>query len=455
MNMIIISILSFLVTIGLLVAIHEWGHYIVARLVGVKVLRFSIGFGKPLYSRKLGPDETEYCIAAIPLGGYVKLLDEREGDVDPADLERTFNRQTIMKRIAILVAGPAMNFFFAILAYWLMFVYGVPGVKPIIGEVEPSSIAAKAGLRKQDQFISIAGRSVATWEGTILTLIDEMLKNPRVTFEVLGKNGDSRLGYLELEGKISNLTEPGNFFTGLGFESWTPVIPPVIDVVSPGGSAALAGMLPGDIILSAFNENINSWTEWTQFIRARPNEKVDVAVQRDGLIFKLLISIDSKPEDNGGIIGFVGTSPVIPENLFGDFYAEQSYGLNQALPVAIERTWSMSSLTLRMITRMFTGDVSIKNISGPINIAQYAGYSVSTGFASFLSFLAIISLSLGILNLLPIPMLDGGQIVYQTIEAIKGQPLSEQAQLLGQKIGIVFLMLIMTLAFYNDLNSIF
>ncbi len=455
MNTVFLSILAFVVAIGILVAVHEWGHYIVARLCGVRVIKFSIGFGRTLISRRAGPDQTEYCIAAIPLGGYVKLLDEREGQVAPTELSRAFNRQPIMSRIAILVAGPAMNFLFAILAYWAMFVAGVPGVKPIIGAVEPTSIAAQAGLTEQDRIIAMGGNPVATWEGTILALLDSMLTGPRVAVEVESANGENRLLYLDLGDKVAELTEPGMLFPGLGIQPWAPDFPPILADVREGEAAEAAGLKPGDLILAADGQSIATWTEWVEFVSVRPGEQIAVELNRAGRRMDFTIDVGQIDSGDGTLIGFIGTAPQVPDDLYDEFSADQRYRIGPAFFAAAERAWSMSILTVRMVARMVTGEVSVKNISGPINIAQYAGYSASVGLASFLGFLAIVSLSLGILNLLPIPVLDGGQIVYQALEAIKGQPLSERTQLVGQQIGIVFLMLIMSFAFYNDLNRFF
>jgi regulator of sigma E protease len=455
MNMILISIAAFIVAIGILVAVHEWGHYIVARMLGVKVLKFSIGFGKPLWSRTAGPDNTEYCISAIPLGGFVKLLDEREEQVEHFERNRAFNHQPIASRLAILAAGPVMNFLFAILAYWMMFVAGVPGLQPIVGDVEPASIADKAGFSAEDRIVSMGGEPVATWEGAIIALLDAMLTDPRVSVEVVTAEGEKRLLYLDIQDKVAELTEPGRLLSGMGLSFWAPDLPPVIGVLRSDGAAHAAGFEVGDRVTSANGDRIDDWTAWVDFIRPRPGELVNVNIERNGQNLMLAMTVGQRVEVDGLVIGFIGSAAQMPDDLYAAYEAEQRYGFFRALPVAIERTLSMSLLTVRMLARMVTGDVSVKNISGPINIAQYAGYSASVGLVSFIGFMAIVSLSLGILNLLPIPILDGGQIVYQLLEAIKGSPLSERAQLVGQQIGFVFLMLAMSFAFYNDLNRFF
>jgi regulator of sigma E protease len=447
------SLLSFIVAIAILVAIHEWGHYIVARLAGVKVLRFSVGFGRPLWMRRWGPDQTEYCIAAIPIGGYVRLLDERDGTVSPAEHDRAFNRQSVSARIAILFAGPAMNFLFAVLAYWLTFGMGVPGLKPYIGEVEQNSLAASAGLETEDLVVAVGGRDVATWEATVIAMLDDMLVNGDISLRVDGRRGvrDVRLA---TDGREAELTEPGQLYAVIGMQPWTPVLEPVLDEVTDGGAADEAGLQSGDRILSADGEDFADWGQWVDFVRARPGQQVQVSLERDGQPLRLQLAIGAE-RDGDETIGRIGASVLVPPDLYEGRRALQRYGLLAGAVAAVEKTWDMSALTVRMITRMVTGDVSVKNISGPINIAQFAGYSASGGLTTFLGFLAIVSVSLGILNLLPVPMLDGGQIIYQLAEAVKGSPLSEQTQVIGQQVGIVFLLLLMSFAFYNDLTRLF
>ncbi len=454
METVIISVVAFILAIGILVAVHEYGHYIVARWCGVKVLRYSIGFGKPLVMwRGAAPDNTEYCISAIPLGGYVKLLDEREGDVDPAEVHRSFTRIPVRSRIAILAAGPLMNFAFAILAYWMMFVVGVPGAQPFIGEVEPGSIAARAGLIEGDRIVSVGDAEVATWDGAILFILDEMLSDTYIPLQVSSESGELKTVRLDIQGRISELTEPGKLFDALGMRPWAPVVPALVSEVTPDGPAALAGVLPGDLVVAADGTPIAGWSEWVNYVRARPGERITMQLQRNGNLLELS-AVAATVETDGQRFGRIGMATEPPAGLAEKYMANQRYGIVASLGEAVSRTWAMSELTVRMIGRMFTGDVSVKNISGPINIAEYAGYSARIGFAPFLNFLAIVSISLGILNFLPVPVLDGGQIVYQTAEAIKGEPLSERAQLVGQQIGIALLLMVMSLAFYNDLSRL-
>ena len=455
METILISIAAFVLAIGILVAVHEYGHYIVARWCDVKVLRYSIGFGKPLltwYGKDA--DRTEYCLSAIPLGGYVKLLDEREGNVPEDELPRSFTHKPVASRVAILAAGPLMNFAFAIFAYWLMFVIGVPGAQPIVGEVTESSIAARAGIASGDRIVTVGGQRVATWDGAILFILDEMLSDQTIPLQVSGADGALREVQLDIEGRIGELTEPGKLFDVLGMKPWAPVIPARVSAVTPGGPADLAGVLAGDLVVAADGEAIVSWPQWVRYVRARPDQAIAMQLERDGSLMTIVATAGIAEED-GEQFGRLGMATEPPADLAKKYMANQRYGFGSSLAEAVGRTWSMSELTVRMIGRMFTGDVSVKNISGPINIAEYAGYSARIGFAPFLNFLAIVSISLGILNLLPVPVLDGGQIVYQFAEAVKGSPLSERAQLIGQQIGIAMLIMVMSLAFYNDLSRFF
>jgi regulator of sigma E protease len=453
MSQLLTSVLAFVVAIGLLVAIHEYGHYIVARLLGVKVLRYSIGFGRVLWSRRAGPDDTEYCISAVPLGGYVKLLDERDCAVTFAERGRAFNRQPATFRIAILSAGPLFNLVFAVLAYTVMFVSGVPGMKPVVGDVAEGSLAGRAGLRAGDTILAVGGRQVFTWEGATVAILDGMLADGTIRFTVTDATGNQRPVALPTAGRESELTEPGRLFASLGLEPWSPEPEPVIGELVPGGAAEAAGFEPGDRILTADGREIATWGEWVELVRGRPGERLDVTVRRGEAEVRLGVDVASAQTADGRI-GRIGAAVRIPEGLLEGMRAEELYGPVEALVRATAKTWEMSALTLRMIWRMVVGDVSPKNISGPINIAQYAGVSATIGASAFLSFLAIVSISLGVLNLLPVPMLDGGQIVYTVAESLKGGPLSERAHLIGQQIGIAFLLVLMSFAFYNDLSRL-
>ena len=454
MSTVLTSIFAFVLAIGILVAVHEYGHYLIARLIGVKVLRFSIGFGRPIWLRRWGTDQTEYCVSAVPLGGYVKLLDEREGNVDSVDLPRAFNRQPIPKRIAVLVAGPMMNFVFAVFAYWAMFVIGVPGAQPIIGDVTEASIAANAGLAEGDRIVQVGEQPVATWEGAILAILDSILADGDMPMQVVDRQDDRRTVRLDVQGKMTELTEPGKMFSGLGITPWAPPWFPLVMDVQAGSPAETAGLLPGDLILRLDGDPVHNGADWVRLVQSKPDQTVQIVVERGGAELQLTVGLASKLSE-GNPVGWIGTTTTVPPGVLDRYRADQRYSFGESFGVALKRTWSMSALTVRMVGRMITGEVSAKNISGPINIAQYAGYSASGGLVSFLSFLAIVSISLGILNLLPIPMLDGGQVVYQVLEAFKGSPLSERAQLIGQQIGIAILVVLMSFAFYNDLARIF
>jgi regulator of sigma E protease len=447
------SAVAFVVAIAVLVAIHEYGHYAIARAFGVKVLRFSIGFGRPLWLRRGGPDGTEYCVSAIPLGGYVKLLDERDCDVPFAERDRAFNRQSPGARIAILAAGPAFNLAFAVLAYWLMFMAGVPGTKPVVGEVTAGSPAALAGLRSADELLRVAGRPVFTWEGATLAMLDAVLAGDGIALEVRGRDGASRDLRLPTAGREAELTEPGRLFAGLGFRTWAPELPAVIGELVPGGPAEQAGLRPDDRITAIDGEPVAGWEAVVDRVRASPGRQLVLDVRRGVADLRVELAVERAVVD-GAERGRIGAAVRVPMAEFEAMRAVERYGPVPALGRAIGRTWEMSALTLRMMGRMVIGDVSPKNISGPINIAQYAGASAAVGPTAFLAFLAIVSISLGVLNLLPVPMLDGGQIVYTLAEAAKGSPLSERAQAVGQQVGIFLLLLLMTFAFYNDLSRL-
>lgn len=449
MSGILTSALAFIVAIGVLVAVHEFGHFWVARRLGIKVLRFSIGFGRPLW-RKSGADGTEYWVSAIPLGGYVKMLDEREADVAPEDLPRAFNRQSPSRRIAVLFAGPAFNFLFAIVVYWIMFVVGVPAVKPVVGAIEPESAAAVAGLRSGDRIVAVEGSSTDTMMAAQLDLLKAMVPGGRATLELEGPDGARRTVQIEYVGDTHALTEPGAMFPGLGIGLWRPQIPAVIGEVVPEGTAASSGLAPDDRVLSIDGQPVADWSALVDFIRARPGESVEVVVERAGARRNLALFIGAA-DDEGQRVGRIGAGPRVTADLWDPVRTEQRFGPVVAIGQAVAETWRMSALTVTMMGRMLVGQVSVKNISGPINIAQAAGFTAAAGLTAFLSFLAIVSISLGIINLLPIPLLDGGQIVYQCVEVAKGSPVSERAQIIGQQVGILLLLMLMTFAFYNDI----
>jgi len=443
------SALAFVVAISILVAVHEYGHFWVARRLGIKVLRFSVGFGRPFWSRR-GADGTEYCLAAIPLGGYVKLLDERDCEVAPEDLPRAFNRASPGKRIAVLLAGPAFNFAFAIIAYWGMFVAGVPAQRPLLGPIEPGSPAAEAGLAADDLLVSVDGTRTETMMDAYLALLEGIVADGTMEVVARGEDGTERTLTLRIEGDTRELTEPDAMMSGLGISRWRPVIPPVLAELTPDGAAAGAGFEPGDLIVAVDGEAVEDWMWWVEFVRERPGQRVAVTVERAGDLREIDLVI-GEADENGRLIGRIGAAPRVDRTLWDRLWTEQHYGPLAAVPRAVEQTWRMSTTTLALLGRMVVGDVSLKHLSGPLTIAEGAGASARGGGASFLNFLALVSLSLGIINLLPIPLLDGGQIVYQIAEIVKGSPVSERAQLVGQQVGILMLLVLMSFAFYNDI----
>ena len=450
----LISALAFVVAIGVLVAVHEFGHYWVARRLGIKVLRFSIGFGKPLWQHVGGKDRVEYAIAAIPLGGYVKLLDEREGDVPAADLPRAFNRQPVWKRIAVLLAGPLFNLIFAVFLYWILFTAGVPALRPIIGEVTPDSIASRAGLRYEDQIIAVAGKPTDTLEAATLGILEDLTKDGTIQMRVRGVDGGERDLSLNAGDRSRELTQPEALFPGLGFDIWQPKVPAKVAKVMDDSAALRAGVKAGDEIVKVGDKNIADFSELVAQVKPRPGESVVLEVRRDGQLLTLPITIGESVAGGrrSGMIGVVPVNePIETGRTAQDLFTLQKYGMVAAVGQAAVKTWDTSVFTLRIVGRIITGNVSLKAISGPISIAETTGFAARQGWRIFLSTLALISISLGVLNLLPIPILDGGQIVYQLAELVKGRPVSERAQALGQTIGIAMLILMMSLAFYNDI----
>jgi regulator of sigma E protease len=446
------NLLAFIVAISVLVAIHEYGHYIVGRWTGMKVLRFSIGFGRPIWTRIGGKDRTEYCVSAIPLGGYVRFLDTREGPIPEADEGRAFNQRPVPQRIAVLLAGPAFNFLFAIVAYWALFLYGIPTLVPAVGEVSKDSYAAEAGLEQGDRIVAVGAVETADWESALVAMLDQMVSDGRVPLTLEAEDGWQREVTIDVGADARRLTEPGMLFEGLGFRPFgAGDLPADIGRVEDDGPAKAAGLEPGDRIVGIDGEPILDFADLVEAVQPRANQQVSVDYVRDGQRLSVTLVIQEQEVD-GEVRGRLG---VAHSGDFSEFYYQRRYGPVDSLTQAMARTWSSTVFTLRMLARMVTGDVSIKNISGPINIAQFAGESAERGLDYFLGFLAIVSISLGVLNLLPIPVLDGGQIVYQSIEGLKGSPLSERAQIVGQQIGIFALILLMSFAFYNDLARIF
>jgi regulator of sigma E protease len=449
---ILIFIAAFLVAIGILVAVHEFGHYWVAKKLGFKVLRFSIGFGKPLLMRVGGdPDRTEYCVAAIPLGGYVKLLDEREGDVHPSELHRSFTRRPVWHRIAVLLAGPAMNLIFASVLYAVLAMVGSQIVKPVVGQVRQGSPAAVAGLQRGDEIVGVGDRKVDDIEDLQIALIREFSGEGVVPLHIRRNGSEKNVTLRVTEDRLA-LTEPGRLLPGLGFEPATWNAKTVIQDAPQDSAGFRAGLRAGDQLLSVDGQPVVNMMDFQSMVSSAPGRDISIEVERGGARLRMVATVArvmeaGRPVGRLGIMLQEGTR-VWPPGLVG----VRRSGPLDAVLVGVQKTWDMSLLTVQMLWRIVTGQVSAKNISGPISIAEFAGISAYLGVTAFLAFLAIISVSLGVLNLAPVPLLDGGQIVYQLVEAVKGSPLSERAQNFGQQVGIALLVVLMSLAFYNDIS---
>jgi regulator of sigma E protease len=449
----LITISAFVAALGCLIVIHELGHYAVARACGVKVLRFSVGFGRPLWARRLGRDATEWVIAAFPLGGYVKMLDEREGPVDSADLARTFNRQTVWRRIAIVVAGPAANFLLAIALYWVLFVHGVPGVRPVTADPPPGTAASAAGFSAGDTLLKIDGEPVVTWQDARWLLLKKALQKSVVTLEVRSQKGNIDWRKLDMSA-LTAADLDGDFLRGLGLTRLQPKLKPLVGELVNGGAAQRAGMKAGDMIVAIGPQAIEAWDEVVSIVRNHPGSPLSFELSRAGSLQQPLIVTPDTVIENGQKIGRIGVAPRVDRSALAEIMVEVSYGPWESLIRALHKTWDTSVFSLRMLGKMIVGDVSLKNLSGPITIADYAGQSAQSGVASYLLFLALISISLGVLNLLPIPLLDGGHLMYYTIEIFKGRPISDRAMEIGQHVGIVLLFTLMAFALYNDLTRL-
>jgi regulator of sigma E protease len=450
----VLTLAAFALALGILIIVHEFGHYLVARLCGVKVLRFSIGFGRVLWVHKRGPDQTEWAISAFPLGGYVKMLDEREGVVAPDEVARAFNRQSVYRRIAIVLAGPFANFLLAVLLYWALFMVGVPGLKPVLGDIPPGSPAQEAGLHKGDTILSVAEQDVATWQDLRWRLLKEAVERAPVDLEVRSEGGALSFPQLHLEGLSSEDLEQ-DFLEKLGLKPYQPELAPKIGKVLPGGPAARAGLMAGDTVLSINGENVTQWSDLVTQVRASPEKALKIVVARGRQMLPIEV-VPSGVVEDGQTIGRVGAAPQVDrEALQQKLFTEVRYPPLQAMGSALRKTWDTSIFSLEMLVKMVSGAVSWKNLSGPITIADYAGQTAQLGLVPYLSFLALISISLGVLNLLPVPMLDGGHLMYYMVEFIKGSPVSERTMAVGQQIGIAILLTLMAFAFYNDINRLF
>lgn len=447
MSAILWNLLFFLIALGILIAVHEYGHFWVARKCGVKVERFSIGFGKSIW-KKVGKDGTEYTLAMIPLGGYVKMLDERVDDVPESQKEQAFNNRPLWQRSAIVAAGPAANFLFAIAAYWLVMIIGVPAVKPIIGDVAPHSIAAQAGIEPGMELTEISGIKTPDWESVNFQLIAH-IGDSEMTLAV---KPDENAAYA-IEKKLDLETwsfdpESQSALRTLGMTPYRPEITNVLSNVVEGSAAERAGLLVNDKLLSLGDKPVTEWSGVVETIRANPEQALSVLVERDGAEVSLILTPDVNEQD-GKATGYAGFAPHVepwPES----HQLTLQHGPLDAIPAAMDKTWQVVSLTAGMIKKLFTGDVAVKNLSGPISIAKGAGMTADFGLVYFLGFLALISVNLGIINLLPLPVLDGGHLLFFGIEAVTRRPVSERVQDMGYRVGTAIIIALMAVAIFND-----
>lgn len=437
--------LAFAVVIGLLVTFHEFGHFWTARRLGVKVLRFSVGFGRPLLCRRSPRTGTEYVLAALPLGGYVRMVDEAEGPVAPADLPQAFNRQPLAARSAIVAAGPVANLLLAVLLFWAVFMLGVPGLKAVIDAPAPGSIAAEAGFAAGDRLLAVDGKAVSTWEEAALSLLDGAFAGGSISVAVTDAEGMRYERVLDLAGRPFG-REALDVLEHLGLRVWRPRIEPVIDRVEAGSAAERAGLAADDRLLAADGVSLVGWHDWVDYVQARPGVAIEVRYRRGEA--EALTSLVPADADGAGRAGMAVRANA---DAWADMRTERRAGPAQALLLASERTYEVSRLVLVVLGKLVIGQAALENISGPLSIAQYAGDSARIGLVPFLLLMAHLSISLAVLNLLPIPMLDGGHLMYYLVELFKGSPVSERARLIGQQGGLTVLVALMGLAVYNDL----
>ena len=448
------TIFAFIVALGLLVSVHEFGHFWVARRNGIKVLRFSVGFGKPLITwyDKLG---TEYVIAMIPLGGYVKMLDEREGPVPESERHMSFNSKSVLARMAVVAAGPAANFLLAIAALWLMYVIGVRAVVPVVGDVTPGSPAAMAGLYHNAEIVGIDNQTTRSWSDINMALMHSIGETRDIDVAVRPFGEPAVLAEtvtIPVERWLVGVEQP-NPISALGFQPWSPDLPARIGEIVPEGAAARAGLQGGDEVVAVGDEPVSNWNDWVEMIRQNPLLTLPVAVVRDGQMVLLEVTPDEKALADGSKIGYIGAGSsrfAWPEERVRDI----RFGPLAALGVAVTETGSLSYLMLDSLGKMVTGLVSMSNLSGPITIARAAGASIQSGLESFLAFLAMLSVSLGVINLLPVPVLDGGHLVYHLYELFRGKPLSEKMQMAGMRAGLALILGIMFVALFNDISRL-
>jgi len=445
------TLISFFLALLILVIFHEYGHFLVARWCGVKVLRFSFGFG-PVLARWQGKKGTEYVWSLLPLGGYVKMLDETEGEVPKNEQHLAFNRQPLWKRVSIVIAGPLFNFIFAIVALWLVAIIGVKALAPIVEYVKPNSIAAQAGLKEQDEIIALDGVPIRSWRDVQYAFMPHIGSEHTVRLTVKSlDNGTKKTIKVPLNDWRLNTKKP-DLLNSLGIKPFIPTIPPVIGKVVKDTPAARSELKANDLILEVNEKEINDWLQLVQFVKENPGKRIELKLEREGRIKIIPITIGSKVEDEKmvGFVGLLSKKVDWPE----DWLRVHKASPLKAVPLALKQTWHLTSATITLLGRLVTGQLSIKNISGPVGIAQGAGESARGGLVYYLSFLALVSISLGVLNLLPIPMLDGGHLLFYAIEAVIRRPLSDEFKSVGIYIGLLLLVALMIFALMNDISRL-
>jgi regulator of sigma E protease len=443
---------AFALVLGVLIVVHEYGHYYVARLCGVKVLRFSVGFGRAIWQRQYGADKTEWAIGIFPLGGYVKMLDEREAAVDEAELHRAFNRQPVGRRMAIVAAGPFANFLLAIFIYWGVFWHGTEELRPILGTPPAATAAAAAGFEYGERVVKVGDNTVQTWEDVRWLLLQQAVNEDSAVLEVTNARSEIAVRRLHL-GAIRESGWEGDAFNRLGLTFYRPKLPPVIGRVIPSGAAAQAGLLADDRIIAIDSTEIEHWGQVVGLIRESSGKLLRMHVLRDGI--ERVVEVRPEAHEEGGkAFGRIGVSVKESGISREDMTIRVSYGPVASLGKAMNETWDKSIFSLVMLGKMVTGEVSWRNLSGPVTIADYAGQSAKLGIEYYLKFMALVSISLGVLNLLPIPILDGGHLMYYLVEIIKRGPVSERTMEIGQQIGLALLLMLMAFAFYNDINRL-
>jgi regulator of sigma E protease len=445
------TLLAFAVTLGILVVIHEFGHYAIARACGVKILRFSVGFG-PVIAKRLDRNGTEWALSAVPLGGYVKMVDEREGEVAIDDLPHAFNRKPVAQRMAIVVAGPVANLLLAVLLYWALFIGGITVLKPIVGTPTAGTPAAQAGFQNGQTVTAINGEPVEDWQDMYWQMLKRGIENPVMSVETRDTAGHIENLHLDVTG-IDLTDSEQDPLTHIGLIRYLPELAPVVGQIVAGGRAEMAGMRTGDRIEAINGQPVRVWDDMVKTIKANPDKQLTLTLSRAGSPLELNVT-PAASQESGQTIGRIGAGPQVDEAIFAPLQAEIRFGPVAAMKRAVYKTWDLSTFSLEMMGRLVIGHASLKNISGPVTIADYAGRSAEAGPSAFIAFLALISVSLGVLNLLPIPLLDGGHLLYYFVEFLTGRPVSDSVQEIGQKIGAALLATLMIFALFNDFHRL-